>query len=263
MRQLSLAVLLFAGSASAQTWNSNAGGWNTGYGTVYGSFGQAMATQNIYNTMQLNMQRSMMRAAMVKKWGEAAVAKAEREARAGKAPAADGPQIAAPPPASKGIGKFKSDKSVNVGKLLSDNLAGTKEEKQLIGQVFAATKQAFESEPDTKPMRNNIAGALAFFIIGNVTIYRDAEEPSDEVSLAIFQALDQGVDTTPEFAKLSNKEKQTLYDMLLGFTGLPLAIYADAKQRGDAAQVKQAQELSGQLLQLVLKVDPSTIQLTN
>ncbi len=79
MRALLMVVL--ASSAMAQTWNSNAGGWNTGYGTVYGSFGSAMATQNMYNTMQLNIQRATMRQAMINKWGLAAVEKnAEKKA---------------------------------------------------------------------------------------------------------------------------------------------------------------------------------------
>jgi hypothetical protein len=70
--------------ALAQTWNGAAGGYNTGYGTVYGSFGVAMATQNIYNSVQLQTQRLMMRQAMIARFGLEAVEKAEREASAGK-----------------------------------------------------------------------------------------------------------------------------------------------------------------------------------
>ena len=76
-------VFLCAGVANTQTRNTYGGGYSTGYGTVYGSFGQAMATQNIYNTMQMQMQKTMMRNAMIKKWGLAAVEKAEREAKSG------------------------------------------------------------------------------------------------------------------------------------------------------------------------------------
>lgn len=46
-------IVLLAVPAFAQSWNSNAGRWNTGYGTVYGSFGYAMGRQNIYNTTQM------------------------------------------------------------------------------------------------------------------------------------------------------------------------------------------------------------------
>lgn len=80
-RILLIPICLCAASlVNAQTYNSNSGGYTTGYGTVYGSFGVAMATQNIYNTMQMQMQKTMMRNTMIKKWGLAAVEKAEREA---------------------------------------------------------------------------------------------------------------------------------------------------------------------------------------
>lgn len=61
-----LAIILtpaLATPAHAQTWNAHAGGYNTGYGTVCGSMGFAMATQQICHTMQLNMQRAMARQA--------------------------------------------------------------------------------------------------------------------------------------------------------------------------------------------------------
>src|SRR5215211_6561804 len=77
---LSVLVLFSMSAASSQTYSSNSGGYTTGYGTVYGSFGLAMATQNMYNSAQMQMRKSMARNAMIKKWGLAAVEKAEREA---------------------------------------------------------------------------------------------------------------------------------------------------------------------------------------
>lgn len=262
MNLLRAVLVIAAVPALAQTWSSNAGGWNTGYGTVYGSFGTAMATQNIYNSMQLNMQRTMMRQAMINKFGLAAVEKAEREAKSGqpsKAPA--GLTVTAPPPAPKNLGVFKPTKSNAVAKQLGDSLGKTPEEKAAITLVTSATKEAFEAQPETKAWRNNVAGALAFFIIGNATIATGAEEPSDEASQALFGAINQSLDESPEYAKATAKEKQQLYETLIGFTGLPLAVYAEAKERGDEAQMKQAQELSAKLLELVLKVDASKVKL--
>lgn len=261
MRLLRLVVALLAAPAFAQQWNSNAGGWNTGYGTVYGSFGSAMATQNIYQTTQLQIQRLMMRDAMIKQFGKAAVEKAEREAKAGKAPSPSGPQVTAPPPAPKGLGKFKPEKSVNVAKSISEAIGSTPEEKTMITTVVKATKDAFEAQPETQAWRNNVAGALAFFMITAVVVANDAPEPSDAASQAVFQAFSQSLDEQPDFAKASNKDKQQLYDTLIGFTGLPLAIYTDAKERGDAEQLKQSKELAANLLQLVLKVDAAKVQL--
>lgn len=257
-----LVVLLFALPAAAQTYNSNAGGWNTGYGTVYGSFGTAMATQNIYNTMQLNMQRSMMRQAMIKKFGLAAVEKAEREAKSGKAPSEAGLQVSAPPAPIKGVGKFKPAKTSSVAKQIGDALGSTPEEKAALTAIVKATREAFEAQPETKAWRNDVAGALAFFIIGTATIAQDAPEPTDEVSDALFQSLQRAIDESPDFAKATNQEKQQLYETLIGFVGIPLAVYSEAKDSGDAASVKTSKELAGRLLELVLKVDAAKVKLT-
>jgi hypothetical protein len=261
MRQLTLALALASLSASAQTWNSNAGGWNTGYGTVYGSFGVAMATQGMYNTMQLNLQRATMRQAMINKFGRAAVEKAEADAKRGQPSSApQGLTVSAPPPAPKNLGAFKPGKST-VATQLGDALGTTPEEKAAVAMLATETRKAFEAQPETKAWRNNVAGALAFFIIGNATIASGGEEPSDATSQALFTAINQTLDESPDFAKASAKDKQQLYEVLIGFTGLPLAIYTEGKERGDEAQVKRAQELAAKLLELVLKVDASKVQL--
>src|SRR5215210_1015986 len=122
-----LAILIFAsaivflsfGIANAQTRNTYGGGYSTGYGTVYGSFGQAMATQNIYNAAQMQMQKTMARNLMIKKWGLAAVEKAEREAGSGSSSsrtrtsgssASSSPKIVVPPPrVVRNHGVFRPD----------------------------------------------------------------------------------------------------------------------------------------------------------
>ena len=254
-------MVLFAVPAFAQQWNSNAGGWNTGYGTVYGSFGVAMATQNIYNTTQMQIQRLTMRQAMINKWGLAAVEKAEREAASGKkSTAPEGLQVTAPPPAPKNVGVFKPGKST-VAKQLGDAIGSTKEERDAVAMLASATKEAFEAQPETQKWKNNVAGALAFFLISNLVVATGSEEPSDETSQALFQAMSLALDASPEMAKASAKDKQQLYDLLIGFTGLPLAIYTEANERGDAAQMKQAQDLAAKLIELVLKVDAKSVKL--
>lgn len=261
MHFLRALLVLFALPAFAQSWNSNAGGWNTGYGTVYGSFGYAMATQNIYNTTQMQIQRLTMRQAMINKWGLAAVEKAEREAASGKKSSApEGLQVTAPPPPAKNLAAFKPGKST-VAKQLGDAIGSTKEEKDAVALIATATKDAFESQPETQKWKNNVAGAMAFFLISNLMVATDSPEPSDETSQALFQAMTLAFDASPEMAKASAKDKQQLYDLLIGFTGLPLAIYTDAKERGDAAQLQQAREVAAKLIELVLKVNAKDVKL--
>lgn len=257
-------ALTTAAPALAQTWNGAAGGYNTGYGTVYGSFGVAMATQNIYNSVQLQTQRLMMRQAMIARFGLEAVEKAEREASAGK-PASpqrpEGLEVAPPPPPSRHVGRFRPSKSADVAKALGEALGTTAEEKALIETIARAARTGFESEPTSKAWKHDVAGALTFFLVGNAMIFHDAPEPSDATSEALFRAVDLSLDQSPAIAKLSDADKQTLYQLLIGLTGLSLATYVDAKSREDAEALAAARALSGQLIEAVLKVDPKALTL--
>lgn len=258
-RRLLALCLAVAAPALAQTWNSNAGGYNTGYGTVYGSAGLGMATQNLYLTLQMNAQRAAARQAMVDRFGRAAVEKAERDAARGKPLAATGPQVTAPPKPPRNLGAFKPDARLDLGATMAEGLGGTPEEKQLIKAIFQGTRQAFEAQKETRTWKNNVAGALAFFIIGNVSIFQGAE-PDDAAAQALFEAVNRTLDETPEFAKASNKDKQQLYELLIGFTGMPLTMAAQAGTQHDEKGAAAAKALAGQLIQLVLKVDPSKLQ---
>jgi uncharacterized protein DUF6683 len=252
--------------AAAQTWNSNAGGYNTGYGTVYGSFGLAQATQNIYNTMQIQMQKTVMRQAMIKKWGLAAVEKAEREAKnspygsAGKVSTTPTNLQVSTPPIAKNFAVFKPDPTVDTGKVLADSLGSTLAEKDLIKTIYARTKVEFEKEAVAKGMPRDLASAFTFFIVGNAVVFRDSVEPSDEAVNALYESINQTLDGIPEFGSMSNRDKQALYNTLIGFTGIPLATYAEGKQNGSRETIRTASALSGMLIRLILKIDPERIR---
>jgi hypothetical protein len=253
----------------AQSYNAYSGGYSTGYGTVYGSFGLAMATQNMYNTSQLQMQKAMARQAMINKWGRAAVEKAEREAAAksssgAKASAPSNPAIVVPPPpVVRNHGVFKPDASVDTGMALADALGETPEEKALIKQIYAGTKAAYEKATTPKGWKNNIAGGLTFFTVTAMTVYRDAEEPSDEAVDAYYKIVNASLDEMPAFATVANKDKQNFNNMTIGFAGLLLAGYTEGKQGGDAATVETYKKLAGGLIRLVLKTDPENLRLEN
>lgn len=257
-------VLLSAVAAFSQTYNSASGGYNTGYGTVYGSFGLAQATQNIFNTTQLNMQRAMMRQAMIKKFGLAAVEKAEREAAgSGGKQASPGAITVAPRPVPKNHGKFRPDATVDSGKLLGDTLGETPEEKALLKQIYTAVKAAYDKEAAAKGWVNNIAGALTFFIVSNATVYHNSAEPSDESAAALYEAINQTLDEIPEFGKMPNKDKQAFNNMLIGFAAIPLMTYMEGKQNGDPATLTSARQLAGHLIELVLKTSGEKLVVEN
>lgn len=264
-------VFLSVGNSNAQTANTYGGGYSTGYGTVYGSFGQAMATQNIYNTMQITMQKTMMRNAMIKKWGLAAVEKAEREARSGSsssgtntASASSAPKIiVSPPPVVRNYGVFRPDATVDTGKALADALADTPAEKALIKQIYTATKAAYEKEAVAKGWKNNIAGGLTFFTVTAMTVFHDTDEPNDESVNLHFKLVNTALDEMPGFAAVANKDKQGFNNMLIGFSGLLLAGYLEGKQTDNAETLASYKKLAGMLIEMVLKTDPENIRVAN
>jgi outer membrane murein-binding lipoprotein Lpp len=160
----------------------------------------------------------------------------------------------------KNLGAFKPDKKASAAKTIADALAQTPEDRQAVIALAQATREAFESQPEMKRWKNNVAGALAFFLIGNATVANGSPEPSDEVTEALFTAMNETIDDSPDFAKVSNKEKQQLYEMLITFTGLSLALASQAEETKDEAMAAQARELATQLLKLVLKVDAAQVR---
>lgn len=270
---LAIATILFAAavSSAAQTYNSNSGGWNTGYGTVYGSFGLAMATQNMYNTVQMNMQRSIMRQAMIRKWGKAAVEKAERNAanRSGQrsgsvstsSPASAGPLVEAPR-VPKYYGRFTATPGVDTASVFANALGDNAQERELYKKIVAESITLLNAEAAKKGWKNDIAGAMTIFILSNSVIYNNTDDPGDETANALYDAVQASIDDIPEFAKLPNKDKQALYNTLLALSGIPLTFYADAQQRNDPEALATARKLAGEMLKMVFKTEPEKLRLT-
>jgi hypothetical protein len=268
-----LAALTFAlaflsvGITNAQT--PNAYGYSTGYGNVYGSFGLASTMQSMYNVSRAQMQRTTARNAMIKKWGLPAVEKAEREAGSRsstgtKNSVPSNPRIVVPPPpVVRNHGVYRPDPSVDTGKALADNLADTPEEKALIKQIYAATKAAYEKEAALRGWKNNIAAGLTFFTVTAMTVYHDAAAPSDEAVNTYYQIMNVALDEIPEFATVANKDKQAFNNMLIGFSGMQLAIYSEAKQNNDANALATCKKLAGMMIAMVLKTDPENLRIEN
>lgn len=256
-------------TASAQTYNSYSGGYNTGYGTVYGSFGLAMATQNIYNTTQLAMQKAIARQALINKFGLAAVEKAEREAAAGKTSTgkqsrSSEPKIVVPPPpVVRNHGVYRPDPTVDTVKAFADALGETPEEKALVKQIYAVTKEGFDAEAAKKGWKNNIAAGITFFTVAAMTVYNDAPEPSDDAVNNYYKALNLALDEMPAFATVSNKDKQNFNNMMVGFGGLMLAGYLEGKQNNDAATLAAYKKVAEELVRMVLKTDAANLRVVD
>jgi len=151
-------AFLCAGVANAQIQAAGGGYYRAGYPTVYGSFGQASAAQSrMYDKVKVQSHRMSERDALIKKWGLAAVEKAERETASGKS---TNVKIVVPPlPVVRNYGVFRPDNTLDTGQTLADNLADTPEEKALIKQIYTAAKAFYDKEAAAKGWKNNVAAA--------------------------------------------------------------------------------------------------------
>jgi hypothetical protein len=235
-------VLLIGGDAAAQT--STPWGYNTGYGNVYGTYGLAQTMQSMYN-----------------------VARAQSRTRAQGQPSPSGASQPAERPAAPSVvrdhGKYTPDLRVDNATTFANALGDTPEERALVKQIFTATKAAFDKEAAARGWNNNIAAGLTFFTVAAINSYHDAGEPSDEAAAAFFKLINATLDEIPELGRASNKDKQGFNDMAVGFAGLLVAGYVEAKQNNDAASLALNKKLAEMMIQMILKTDPQNVRLEN
>lgn len=242
-------VYVFLGSSVVTAQTPNAWGYSTGYGNVYGSYGLASTMQSMYNVARA---QALKRADTPNR-----TAGSNPTARSISRP------VVQPPRAAKNYGVFVPDPTVDTGRAFAEALGETPEERKLIKSIYTATKTEFEKEASARGWKNNIAGGLTFFTATAVTVYRDADEPSENGVQTYYEILNAAVDEIPEFKDISNRDKQNFNNMTIGFAGLLLSGYIEGKQTGNADTVANYRKLAGMLIQMVLKTDPENIRIEN
>lgn len=155
--------------------------------------------------------------------------------------------------------KFTPGGDSGVANELADALGSNPQERAALAEAFTQLKQGYEAEVAKQGKSNNLAAAFAFFIAANVAAYRQSEMPSDRATELLFGELQAVIAGAPEFARMSNAEKQKMHDWLVLMGGFTLAGYADARQTGDAASLNTYRELADNLLRLVLGIDASKL----
>ena len=243
---LMLAFTLLAAASHAQWGSPNAYGYNTGYGTVYGTFSHAALMQSMYN---------VTRCAQLNCSGRASTAKQSQSSQPGQT------QVKTAPASVRNFGLFRPDPSVDTGTLLSDSLGSSPEEKALIKQIYTTTKEAYEKEAAAKGWKNNIAGGLTFFTVAAITVYHDAEEPDTASVNEYYKTVNASIDSIPDFGSIPNKDKQSFNNMMIGFGGMLLAIYTEGKQNDHAETVAASRKLAGMLIEMVLKAEPDNMRI--
>lgn len=244
-------ILAFSQFTNAQ-YSMGGNSYMTGYGQVYGSFGYAMATQNLYNSIQWQI-RELQNKELEK---QAAKSKTGGKSVSTKSNTNSSAQVSSAP---KFSGRFKPDASINVAKTLSE-IFETPDEQKLMKSVIEAVQQEYKKESAARGWGNDLAGGLTFFLVSMSMVYHNTDDPSDATVKNIYDVVNLSLDDSPEFAKASNKDKHKLNDMLVGFSALPLLTLVEGKQNGDAETIKTAKMLAGEMIKLVLKTDPENVR---
>ena len=155
--------------------------------------------------------------------------------------------------------KFTPVGDSGVAKALADALGKDAQERAALAEAFAQIRQGYEAEVAKQGKSNNLAAAFAFFIASNVAAYGQSEVPSDRATELLFGELQAVIAGAPEFARMSDAEKQKMHDWLVMMGGFTLAGYMDARQAGDAASLNIYRALAGDSLRLVLGIDASKL----
>lgn len=155
---------------------------------------------------------------------------------------------------------FKPSGSSATFEMLADSIASNQTERDGLLLIFNATKDAFAQEAKSMGRENNIPAALTFFIVTNVTVYNDDEEPSDAAVDKLWNALSAVFEESPELAAMTDREKEEVYDTLIAMSGVPLLGYMQAKESGDREMLASYQQIAGTLIQTVLQVEPGSIR---
>jgi len=152
-------------------------------------------------------------------------------------------------------GKFNPGAGADSFDKVAASISDDPQEKKLLIQVANTMNSTLEEQYGARGWKNNVAGAVTFFTISMLTVYYD-KEPSVAVQNAIFDSFN----TAPEFSTASNKDKQSLYNALVVYSGMPLLFYIDGKQKGDDSQVKKAKALAKHNLKTLLKAEPESLE---
>ncbi len=230
-----------AGGASAAASSGNVG-------KAFEAAGSSAAAQKVRGGMGGALQR----------------AAARRRAVASRPPSRPGTAPARPaatsPGRSGGVTVFRPDPSKNVADSLADMIGETREERELLREIFAVTRTAFEEEVSAKGRRTDVAAAFTFFIATASMVYHDTPEPDDEDLDELWDGLSTVFEEMPEFAEMSNSDKHEIYETLIAFSGILLFGHVNSKESGDRATHAQYRELAGLMIQTVLQTSPEKVR---
>lgn len=145
---------------------------------------------------------------------------------------------------------------------LVDAIGKTQAQKDQVSAIVAALFQEFDKQAMKLGKPNDLAFALSYFLAQNATLYRGKPDPKDEQFLELRETIVTAMGQSDAFARMTDRQKQEMHEMLVSYTGLVYLTYQDAKKRGDLENAKAMQELAGLNLKAITHIDPARINFT-
>lgn len=110
--------------------------------------------------------------------------------------------------------------------------------------------------------RNDLAGAVAAFLVGSYMAYHDTDFPDEHFKPLVAQ-MRRTIAGNPEFQRASNAEKQEMYEQM-AILGTSLALTRDAlKQKPNAQIASNIRQAGKGYLEQFLKTDADRVQITS
>lgn len=145
---------------------------------------------------------------------------------------------------------------------LADTLVNEPADRRQLAAAFTSYLRDFDEQArkDRKPS-NDVARAAAFFVMVNY-FAATGNEPTDaqaDGADAVFRA---GLAESEAFARLGDRDRQRLYEVLVILGTFPLAAAVQSAHTGKAAQEQMFRDFARELVTTLLGVPVEKIQLT-
>jgi hypothetical protein len=160
--------------------------------------------------------------------------------------------------------RFRSTGTQLKTQSIADELSagGTPEAKKQMLATFSLLLTEYEKAARAQGKPNDLALALTAALVYNSSIYNGTPEPDDARIMEIRDALAELAVEAGTFAKMTDRQKQELYEVAVISTMLAKVGYEEASKAGDRATMAVYRNLAGQTLQAVSGMPPDKVNLT-
>ncbi|MBX3244520.1 MAG: hypothetical protein KF685_08705 [Acidobacteria bacterium] len=250
MKVLSMTFFMLVAVFAVKAQMAGGAAGAAGYSKAYEAAGGSAASKQVQQKMGSVLKGAVNRSVTAKPRS----APAARSSR--------GRQTARPAnrPQTTATTTYRPDPSIDVAHTLAYSIGTNDQEKELLHALFVTTKNAFDVEVAKKGRSNNVSAAFTFFIVSSSMVYHGSPEPSDKAVDALWDALDESLQELPEFAQMSDRDKQMLSDTLVSLSGLMILGHPQYNPSLDKQTQEAYREIAGTMIRTVLQTDPEKLR---